>query len=357
MQKIKDIKAKLGKWFWVLLVVVLLTIWRVYVTANKTIPVKQATVSKGEIIESVATSGEVKADKMAALSFQSGGKVAWVNVVAGDHVKKGQAIAGLDTVSLNAAYSQALNNYRNYQAIADNVLDQVKDHSGDETYSQKATRTTAEVNRDNAYDAMVAARNALFNASIYAPFDGIVDTVSPSSPGINVGLGAANYTIVNPDTMYFDAEVEETYLSSVKIGQKVKIFLDAYPEETFVGVVESVGVVAFVSSTGGNAYHIRITLPENTDLRFRVGMGGDSKIIVDVTEETVKVPFTAVVSDSFDYVWVVDSNKVKKVEVKLGKTSFDEVEILSGLEEGQLIVDQPPASLEEGQKVDSQRTL
>jgi len=87
--------------------------------------------------------------------------------------------------------------------------------------------------------------------------------------------GAANLHNCNPDSVYFDAEVEETDLPHVAVGQKVNIKLDAYPDEDFQGLVSTIGVVALYTSTGGNAYHIRISLPKNDNLKFRVGMQGD----------------------------------------------------------------------------------
>jgi HlyD family secretion protein len=348
---IKNFKKRTGKWFWVILAVLLFIIWRIVVSSNKSVKVQVTQVSRGELTESVSTSGSINADQYSKLTFASGGLVSWVGVTVGQKVSKGQGIAQLDAVPLNAAYEQALNNYRNYQAIADNVLDSVKGHSADESFTQKATRTTAEVNRDNAYNAVLAARDNLRNSLIYAPFSGIVDTTDPASAGINVLPGAANYTVVNPDSVYFDAEVEETDLPRVNVDQAVNIKLDAYPDETYTGTVINVGMVAFTSSTGGNAYRVRVSLPENTDMKFKVGMGGDIDIIFNKIEDTLMVPVSAVQTDKEDYVWVVEGGRAKKTIVEVGGGNNDETQIISGLSEGQNIISQPPALLKDGQRV------
>ena len=348
---INSFRQKVGKWFWVILVVVLIVTWRIIVSANKTTKVQITQVTRGELVESVSTSGNVKADQNSQLTFPSGGLIKWVGVTVGQKVVKGQAIAQLDTIPLNAAYQQALNNRRNTQANVDNIHDQLKNNDTTETFSQKATRTTAEVANDNAWDALQAATDNLRNASLYAPFAGVVDTAIPSSPGINVLPGAANYTIVNPDSVYFDAEVEETDLPSVNVGQAVNITLDAYPDSTFSGVVTNVGMVAYTSSTGGNAYHTRISLSDNTAMKFKVGMGGDVEIIYNKIENTLIVPVSAVVTDTSDYVWVVDAGRVKKTPVEIGGENNDEIEIKSGLSEGQSVVSQPSALLADGQRV------
>jgi RND family efflux transporter MFP subunit len=351
IEKFKNLKQKLGKWFWVILVIILIIVWRVLVGVNKSTKVETIKVARGSLVQSVSTSGTVRADQYSQLTFPSGGKIEAVFVKSGQTVKKGAWIAQLDMVSLSAAYQQAANNYRNYQAIAEQALDSVKGHSADETFAQKVTRTTAEVERDNAYNAVLAAQNNLTNARIVAPFAGIIDTALPSSPGMQVLAGAANYTIVNPDTVYFDAEVEETDLPNVAVGQKVNIKLDAYPDDIYQGVITSVGVVAFTSATGGNAYHVRISLPENTDMKFKVGMGGDSDIIYNTIEDVLKIPVSAIVTDTNNYIWEVKAGRAKKVTIETGGENNDEAEVKSGVKEGTVIVSQPPTTLKDGVRV------
>jgi RND family efflux transporter MFP subunit len=277
--------------------------------------------------------------------------VKWVGVKVGQKVVKGQGIAQLDAIPLNAAYEQALNNRRNTQANVDNIHDQLKNNDSTETFAQKAIRTTAEAANDSAWDSLQAAADNLRNAIIYAPFAGVIDSVIPSSPGINVLPGAANYTIVNPDSVYFDAEVEETDLPRVNVGETVNIKLDAYPDDNYVGTVTNVGMVAFTSSTGGNAYHVRVSLPDNLNGKFKVGMGGDLEIIFNKIENALKVPATAVQSDSTDYVWTVENGRAKKTKVEIGGGNNDETEIKSGISESQTVISQPSATLKEGTRV------
>ena len=110
-------------------------------------------------------------------------------------------------------------------------------------------------------------------------------------------------------------------------------------------------MVAFTSSTGGNAYHVRISFPGNLDQKIKVGMGGDAEIIYDTVSDTLKVPAFAVVSEPTNSVWVVKGGRAKKVEVEVGRSSIDETEIKSGLTEGETVISQPPANLKDGQKV------
>jgi len=351
-QKFIDFKNKLGKWFWVLLAVVLIVLWKVFFTADNSTPYVSQKVTKGDLLETLSTTGRVQADQYANLTFQTGGRLSWVNVKKGDKVKKGQAIAGLDTVILNAAYQQSVNNYRNYQAAAESALDSVKDHTGDETFAQKATRTAAEVARDNAYDAMNAALQNLRYATIYSPFNGIVAEASPGFAGANVTPATSTYIVVNPETTYFESEISETDLPKVKAGQKVIIRLDAYPEEEIMGVVGNIGIVAFTSTTGGNAYSLRIELPPNKEFKYKVGMEGDVDIVLETISGVLKVPTTALVNeDDVNYVWVYMDGKIAKKSVDIGGNSNEETQIKSGVSDGDTIISEPSNKFTEGQKI------
>lgn len=240
---LKNVKTKLRFWFWVLLVGALLVGGFMVFGKKPKTEVFTAEVEQGTIRQELVLTGSVNADKYAKLSFATSGKIAWVNVKEGQEVKKGQALTGLDTTTLNVTYQDAINTYRKYQATAENILDQVKDHSGDETYVQKDTRTTAEVNRDNAYDAVTSAKYNLDNAQLYAPFAGIISSLPFTSPGVNVSSLDTQVEIVDPSTIYFDVDADQNDVTNVNVGQEVRIVLDPYQDK------EIMGKVTFISYT------------------------------------------------------------------------------------------------------------
>ncbi len=317
------------------------------------IKVETVEVVKGDIVEAISASGEVDASQKADLTFQGSGKLAWVGVKEGDLVKRYQAIAKLDTVLLNASYQQSINSYTSYNAAAQKAEDDVKGHSADETYTQKSTRVAAQVLRDNAYDAMKAAEHSLKFATIYSPFDGVMTAVNPNYPGSNVTYATAVYSIVNPETFYFSTEVGETEISKIKTGQKVTLSLDAYPDEMFESLVESIGISSVVTSTGGTAYKVKIALPKKEGIAFRLGMNGDAEIVANTYSNVLSVASDAVVEeDSGNYIWVVNGgSKVKKIKVVLGVASVDKNEIKEGVKEGDIVILRPPTNLKNGSKI------
>lgn len=323
-----------------------------FVSRKPVIKVETFKVGKGEIIESISSSGRIDAQEKADLTFQGSGRLSWVGVKEGAAVKKYQAIAKLDTVLLNAAYQEAMNSYRSYEAAAQKAEDDVKGHSADETFTQKSTRMAAQVARDNAYDAVKAAEQSLKFATITAPFNGLITKAEPAFPGSNVTSATAVYSLVNPETFYFSTEVGETDITKVKVGQKVILSLDAFSEKPFESFVENIGIASVITSTGGTAYKVKISLPKTEGVNFRLGMNGDAEIIIKTITDVLSVPSDSVVEDNNgSFVWVVKAGKAKKVKVEVGGSSVESTEIKSGLSEGDLVIVGPPAAIKNGSKV------
>ena len=254
-------------------------------------------------------------------------------------------------IKLNADLQRARSDLRSAEATLERVLDEVKDHDADETFEQKEARTTAEVAKDKAFEAVIKAEKNLSEASLVSPFSGIVTDIPDGVvPGVNVSPATNVFTIVNPYSVYFEVEVNELDIPRISIGQTVQIEIDAYPDEEIEGKVLNIGFASSTTSTGGTAYRVKVGLPKNDDLKLRLGMGGDADFVIDVKEEAILIPIAAVVEgvDS-DFVWLVgEDGRVERREVEVGTSSIDEIEILSGLVEGDRIISQPSLDLSEG---------
>ncbi len=306
---------------------------------NKT-AVQTAQIGKGTVREELVLTGSVSAVKYAALTFPASGKIGWVGVAEGAKVKKGTAITSLDKTTLNSAYQQALSNYRNYQAIADQALDSVKGHDKDETFAQKATRTTAEVNRDNAYDAVTAAKYNLVNSTIYAPFDGIVSSLPYTSPGVNVSFTDVQVVIVDPSTIYFDVDADQNDVTKLKIGQSVVVVLDSYQDKELNGKITFISYTPKAGVTGTN-YKVKVEFDQAVAdaSSVRVGMTGDAKFTLSSKDNVLFVPADFVKSDTKGkYLKVGKENN--KVYIETGLESEERIEILGDkVKEGETVFD------------------
>lgn len=311
------------------------------------------TVQRSTFVEKVSASGEVQAEKAINLVFQSAGDITDIAVGDGSFVSKGQEIATVDTTIAYQNYLQAEADLRAREASLEAVYDEIQDHETDESFAQKEARTLAETSKDKSYRALVSARKALGNGTLRAPFEGIVNYVNGVSIGSYASAAQPSFTLVDPSTIYFQAEVSESEVSRISLDMETHIQLDAYPNEEYVERVGMIGFSDITTSTGGTAYSIKVSLPENADNKFRLGMNGDIDFVISEQTGILSIPFSALVEvDSNEYVWVVDEKgTVKRVEVKTGISSLDSVEIVSGINEGDRIVERPPNTLEEGNKV------
>lgn len=305
---------------------------------NKKDEIKTANVARGDLKEELILSGDISATNYAKLSFETSGKIVYVGVKEGEKVNRGRLISKLDTTVLNSSYQIALANLRTTEATLQNVHDQVKDHSGDETFAQKDLRTLAEVNKDKSYEAVIVAKRNLDGASLYAPFNGIVTYLNHPFTGVYTNIGAVEAEIIDPSTMFFDVLADQTEVTLIRVGQEVSIVLDAFEGE-FKGVVDNVSFVPKMGESG-SVYSIKVKFVglDLINSGFKISMTGDSKFVISEKKDVLYLPTNFVKQDKVGK-YVKVSDKDKKVYITTGIESEDYIEIIGDINEGDVIYD------------------
>ncbi|MFV1917412.1 MAG: efflux RND transporter periplasmic adaptor subunit, partial [Patescibacteria group bacterium] len=222
-----------GKRIVIAIVVLLVGFWVIKRSTRSKFDVDVQTVKRQRFVDSVLASGEVAADEAIDLNFETGGTVAEVAVKLGQVVKKGDLIAKLDTTSLYSTYLSAEADLRAKEAALNSVYDDLQGNESTETFAEISTRTTTETNKDKAYRAFVVASRNLSGATLRAPFDGIIASMPEGlATGTNITIASSyQFSVVNPETIYFITEVNELDIPKLTSNLKVKITLDAYTEE------------------------------------------------------------------------------------------------------------------------------
>ena len=173
-------------------------------------------------------------------------------------------------------------------------------------------------------------------SSIVSPFSGLVTSVSLPNPGINVTSGSVVATIIDPDSMYFEAQIDEVDISKIKPGAEVELTLDAYPEEVIDAKIVSLDFSPIALSGGGTGYAVKISLPTQTDdFKFKLGLNGNADIIMAQLDEALILPPAAV--SQKDGQWKVKIKHGKEIierNVEVGWETEEKIEIKSGLEIG-----------------------
>lgn len=350
----RAIERKIGRRGLVILLVVIAVFFggRAYFASKNITKVDTQKAVVENLVETVTASGKIQADQMADLTFQTSGKVAWVGVKEGDQVKAYQGIASLDKTQLELQLKKLLKSYDSQFTTFDDTNDSVKDSVL--TDAVKRIKARAQNSLDQSVIDVEIQNEVLKLATIVSPFKGVVVKADPAYAGINVTPASASYIIANPATTYFEAEVAEVDVPKVKIGQKVNVELDAYPDQTFEGEVQRIDFQNSTSSTGGKVYNVKVSLPENSDLMFRLGMEGSAKITLSTKEGVLLVPTSAIFDESgTNYVWAISNGRAEKRKVELSSSNDTQTEITSGIKEGEVVISLPSSNIVEGIKVQS----
>ncbi|HKZ34942.1 MAG TPA: efflux RND transporter periplasmic adaptor subunit [Patescibacteria group bacterium] len=327
------------KWIFLLLIVGLVggVIWWRSSLGRKS--PETAVVERGIVKEELILSGEMKAEKHTELHFSTSGEVTWIGATEGQWVKKGQRLAQLDAKNLNSTLEMAKADLRSAEAKLARVLDDVHGHDSDETFTQRETRTAAEVVKDKAYEAVLQAEKNLNGATLVAPFDGMVTSVVIPFSGINVLYSQPMIEVMNPETMYFEVSADQTEVTDLTLGQAVTIVMDSFADESFEGEVSYLGYTPKAGETG-TSYLVKVKL-QNVDTvahKFRVGMTGDAKFLLSQKDNVLYLPPRFINSDG-EGTYVKLEAENNKHYVETGIEGEDRVEVIGNLSEGEIVYD------------------
>jgi len=206
----------------------------------------------------------------------------------------------------------------------------------------------AELQTEQAQLTLAQAKESLANASLTAPFDGIVAAVNIQEGAAATG-GLPAITLLDTTELYIEVNVDEIDIGKIAVGQPVSVTLDAHPQATLRGGVESiaatpsnVGGVESIAATPSNvggviAYKVRVRLADTGDLLVLEGMTVSVLIQTDIISDVLTVPNWAVRTDQTTnetYVYRVVDGVPVRTPVTTGNRSDTHTVIISGLPEG-----------------------
>lgn len=198
-----------------------------------------------------------------------------------------------------------------------------------------------------AAQAKVDAAQATVNTmSIIAPFDGQVLSVDQVSGDV-VSSGELSVNIANLENLYVDAQVDESDIAKVQVGNQVTAESDALPGVTFTGEVVSINPVGEVVS-GLVKYAVRVNIDKPEGDTF-LPLGSTMNLVIQIGGETatLAVPITAIQNDSQgEFVWVLRGNETVRVDVVGGAIIAEMVAVTGDLTEGDVVTTARESSFE-----------
>jgi HlyD family secretion protein len=196
------------------------------------------------------------------------------------------------------------------------------------------TLTAAKVQLEQAELALTEAQQALEDARIVAPFDGMVTDITAIVGGSSTG---AAIELTDVGQYHVDVLVDETEIGQVQVGQQANITFDALSDVTVTGEVARIDPAGTVSNGVVN-YLVRINL-DPTDAALRSDMTANVQVILDTHTNVLAVPGAALRSDGQTYyVNVVgEDGAAQRVDVTTGYTDGELTEVSGDLQEGQTV--------------------
>lgn len=296
--------------------------------------------------------GSLRAVRGADLSLEVAGVVDLISFNSGDDVKEGDVLLKLRSeddvarlVSLQATADLS-------QLTLERDLKQWKIQA-----VSQATIDTDRANLKNA-QAQVAQQQAILNKkTLLAPFAGHLG-IRAIDLGQYLGPGTTIVTLQALDPIYLDFFVPQQTIGQVRLGQSVAVRIDAFKEQTFTGEISAINPKI---DTNTRNVQVRATM-KNPDRKLLPGMYATVAINTGAPQNYITLPQTAIAYNPYgDTVYVVDSKPAeaggqpqqvaRQTFVTTGPTRGDQVAILKGVNEGDMIVTAGQIKLHNGSPV------
>ena len=330
----------------------------------------------------LTASGYVVASRKAAVGSKGTGRLIWLGVEEGSHVKAGQVIGRLESTDVEAALEQAQAsvaaskaNLENSKAALENAdsihkreqllfkrgLAAQSDLTTAESQWKQAEAQVAssEANERLAEKGVQAAQVQVEFTNIRAPFDGTVLTKDADVGDIMTPFGAAAgsradiVTLADMSSLDAEVDVSESNIEQIHVGQPCQIMLDAVPEKQYNGKVH------MIVPTADRSKATILTKVDFLDIDNRVLPEMSLKVIflkdsseIDTTGPKLTVPASAVVTrGSKKVVFVIHGNAVTETPVVLGPAMGSGIEVRQGVSTGDNVVLNPTEKIKTGTKI------
>lgn len=337
-------------------------------TRPKPIAVAVAAVDTGKVETTVANTraGSVTACRRAKLAPPLGGRIDKLLVREGDRVKAGQVLVELWNDDLSARERISVEQRGTAQAhvreacqVADNarrnaertralrdkgfVSEERVDQAESEAKARQAGCDSARAQVQEASARIGASRADTSRTVVKAPFDGIVAEVNgevgeyltPSPPGIPT-LPAID--LIDDSCLYVSAPIDEVDAAQLKVGMGGRISLDAYRGKHFTGKLRRIAPYVLALEKQARTVEVEVEFDGADDIRhLLVGYSADIEVVVDVHDNVLRIPTTALMPGS--RVLLLNADGVleeRKIEAGLSNWEFTEVK--SGLGRGDRVV-------------------
>ena len=370
---------------WLAIAAMLVVLGFLYFRSGIAVEVESATVTTAYPSQSFTllnATGYVVAQRKAAVASKATGRVEWLGVTEGSKVTEGEIIARLENADVSATMDQAAASVNvakaNLQQAQAELVDAQAAFNRNRELLDKGfispfayDTVTARYHKAQAalrgFGAEVAVAEANYRAAriaveqtlIRAPFDGVVltksanigDVVTPFSSALDAK--GAVVTMADMDTLEVEADVSESNLPKVKLGQPCEIQLDALPDLRLRGVVQR--IVPTVDRAKATVL-VKIRFVDH-DPQVLPEMSAKVAFLEKEMAANQRTARVAVLSDAITQrngkrvIFLLKDGKAVETPVETGEKIGDMVEVLKGAKAGDKVILRPGDGLDNGDKV------
>ena len=292
--------------------------------------------------------GDVQTDQNIIIYPEYSGILLDVNVNEGDRVQKGQILARIDAGGLGSQLAQL-----EAQAALAKTTFERQQRLWEQNIGSEIQYLEAKTNYDAVQNSVNQLKSQLAKTVVRAPFSGVIDEVI-SEEGEVVAPGQSRlFRLINLSDMYITAAVPESYLGSIKKGTEVMVEIQA-TGTSFSSTVRQVG--NFVNPNN-RTFEIQVAVPQKVE-DIKPNLIATVKLNDYTSEGAIIIPENVMQKNSAgeSVVFVVkkdnDSTGIAERRIlETGRSYENSVEVLSGLQQGELLVMSGARSIQEGEKV------
>ncbi len=296
----------------------------------------------------VELQGNVSTKQNVVITAEYGGVLTKVYVKEGQKVRKGQALAKIDDGGL----SQQLAQVKIQTDLAKTTFERQK-----RLWDQKIGSEIQYLQAKSTYEAqeqMVSQLQQQVGKTIVrAPFSGTIDDVI-TEQGTVVAPGQSQlFRIVNLNDMYIETDVPERYVADITPGKEVKVNFPVLGKDVDAKVRQAGNFI----NPANRTFKVEVAFP-NKDATIKPNLTAKLRINDYTNNKAILIP-QSIISENAEgqqYVYTVaDKNgekaKAKRTIIETGKTQGDDIEVLSGIADGEEIIEEGARSVKDGQDV------
>ena len=340
---------------------------RAWLFEPEPVAVKVVFAEMGRVEETVTNSraGTVTARQRAHLSAEIGGRVVAVPYRKGDRVAKGDILLRLNDASEKAKLERTRRDLavviaqRNRACLeADRAR---REHARFLDLSKKELISIDELDRvasianataaacqaakagiDRAQAAIDEANAELDKTVLRAPFTGILgevtvdvgEWITPAPPGVPI---PPVIDLIDPSSIYISAPMDEVDSAKIYPNQKVRVTLDPYPGQHFMGQVVQVSAYVSDVEAQNRTVDIEVELEDRDFARTLLpGTSADVEVILSIRENVLRIPRHTLLEGN--KVWIVKQDRLAERTIQVGLKNWDYVEVITGIQEGEMVV-------------------